>query len=99
MADGTGEEAVAVDDRGNLVLGDTGQRLAAVHGFQLGEVVGLGFDGVGQLQQDGRALRGRGPRPGGEGPHGGLNGGVDLGGRGFGDLDQDIAGLRVEDLD
>ncbi|MNP71411.1 hypothetical protein D3C76_1677960 [compost metagenome] len=73
------------------------QRLAAVQGFEAGEQVGVFFDGVGDIEQQVRALLRRGPRPAGEGAVRGENSGFDLFGAGFGDVRQHFAGGRVED--
>ena len=45
-----------------------------------------------------RALAGRGLRPGDEGAFGGVNGCLDLGERGFREIDDEFAGLGVQDL-
>ena len=78
-----GEEAEAVDDRRHLVVQHADARLAAVQRLERGERLGLAFDGVGELQQQRRALRRRRARPGREGLLRGVDGRVDLLKRGF----------------
>ncbi|MNX53469.1 hypothetical protein D3C86_841650 [compost metagenome] len=94
---GTGEEAEHVDRGIEVILTGQVQRLAAVHGFEAGQQVGVFFDGVGDVQQQVRALLRRGPRPTGESAVGGEDGGFDLFGAGFGDLREDFAGGRIDD--
>ncbi|MNY44454.1 hypothetical protein D3C86_1794850 [compost metagenome] len=73
-----GEEAKHVHRGAEVVLSGQMQRLAAVQGFQAGEQVGAPFDGVGDAEQDQRALLRSGPRPAGERPVRGQDGGLDL---------------------
>lgn len=73
------------------------QRLAAVQRFKAGEVIGVFFDGVGDVQQQIGALLRRGPRPFGERTVSREDGGFDLFGAGFGDVREDFTGGRVED--
>lgn len=96
-AHGTGEEAEYVDRRAQVVLTGQVQGFAAVQGFEAGEQVGLFFDGVGNVQQQVRALLRRGPRPTGERTMGREDRGFDLLGAGFGDVRQHLAGGRIED--
>ena len=62
------------------------------------EVLARALDGVGQLQQQARALGGRGPRPGVEGLRRRFDHRVDLLDRGFGQFSQQRPGLRIQDL-
>ncbi|MCY1401807.1 hypothetical protein D9M71_169310 [compost metagenome] len=96
-AHGAGEEAEHVGGGGDVVLARQVQRLAAVQGFQAGKLIGAFFDGVGNGQQGGGALRGRGPRPMGEGAMSGCDGGVHLLDGGFGDGHQGLAAGGVDD--
>ncbi|MNN16586.1 hypothetical protein D3C81_1297300 [compost metagenome] len=48
---GTGEEAEHVDRGIEVILTGQVQRLAAIQGFETGEMVGVFFDGVGDVQQ------------------------------------------------
>jgi hypothetical protein len=60
-AHGAGEEPEHIDRGAQVVLTGQVQRLAAVQGFETGEQVGVFFDGVGDVQQQVRALLRRGP--------------------------------------
>ncbi|MNN70897.1 hypothetical protein D3C81_1867870 [compost metagenome] len=73
------------------------QGFAAVQRLQAGQQVGLLFDGVGDAEQDVRALLRCGSRPAGEGSVGGEDGGFDLFAAGFGNVRQYFTGGRVED--
>ncbi len=91
------EEAVAIDDRGNLVAARGVDRLAAVQGFQRREGVGLGLDPVGDPEERRRAFAGRGARPAVERFPRRRNRLVDLRGGGFGNVEDQRAGPRVQD--
>ena len=96
VAHGAGKEAEAVDDRRHLVLQHADARLAAVQRFERGEGFGIALDGVGELQQERRALGRRGARPGLERLLGRIHRRVDLRGRGIGELDDGLLGLGVD---
>ena len=96
VAHRAGEEAEAVDDRRDLVVQHADPRLAAVQRFERGEGLGLALDGVGELQQERRALGRRGARPGLEGLRGRIDRRVDLRRRGLGQLDDSLLGLGIE---
>ena len=88
-----GEEAVAVDDRRDLVVEHGVDRLAAVQRFERGELLGLGLDAVGDLQEIAGALRRRRARPGGEGLLGGGDRRLDLRLAGLRQVEDGLAGL------
>ena len=73
-AHGAGEEAEDVGGRRQVVLARQMQRFAAVQSLQLGQLLGLRIDGLGNRQQVSGALCRGGPRPGGESAVGGLHG-------------------------
>jgi hypothetical protein len=60
--------------------------------------VGFRLDPVGDLQEIAGAFRRRGPRPGLEGLLGGSDRALDLDRGGFGQVQDGLAGARVEDL-
>jgi len=93
----SGEEAEYIDGGTQVILAGQVQRLAAVQGFEAGQVVSLFFDGVGDAEQDVRTLLRRGARPAGKGAVGGEDRGFDLLCAGFGDLSEHFTGGRVED--
>ncbi|MNK74712.1 hypothetical protein D3C87_942320 [compost metagenome] len=95
-AHGASEETEHIDGRRQIVLTRQVQRLAAVQRFEAGEVVGVFFHGVGDLEQQVRTLLRRGARPLGKCAVGGEDGGFDLLGAGFGDVREDFAGGRIE---
>ena len=95
-AHGAGKEAEAVGHPRHFVLENADARLAAIERFQRGEGFGLGIDGVGELQQKGRALGGRGARPGLEGLGRGIHRFIDLSGRSIGELDDGLLGLGID---
>ena len=64
---GAGEEAQVVGDERDLVGLDGLDRLAGVERLQLGQLVAVRLDRVGELQQRVRALAGRRARPAVEG--------------------------------
>jgi len=94
---GTGEKAEYIHGGAQIILARQVQGLAAVQRFQAGEVVGLFFNGVGNPQQDVRALLRRGPRPTGKGAMSGEDGAFDLLAAGFGDLGENFTAGRVDD--
>ncbi|MNF74098.1 hypothetical protein D3C84_561220 [compost metagenome] len=96
-AHGAGEEAEHVGGGGDVVLARQVQRLAAVQGFQAGELVGAFLDGVGDGQQGGGALCRGGARPAGESAVGSGDGGFHLFDGGFGDGHQGFAAGGVDD--
>ena len=81
------EEAVAIDDRRDLVVQHRVDRLAAVQRLERGKTFRLGLDALGDLQEIDRALRGRGARPGDEGFFGSRDRSVDLAFGGFRQVD------------
>ena len=96
VAHGAGKEAEAVGDRRDLVLEHADPRLAAIQRFERGERLGIAVDGVGELQQQRRALGRRGARPGLERLRGGFHRRVDLRGRRVGKLDDGLLGLGID---
>ena len=97
-ADGTGEETIAIDDGGNLVATGGVDRLAAIERLERGETIGLGLDAVGDPKERCGAFAGGGARPCVKGLAGGGHGAVDLRGRGFGHVEDDLASAGVEHL-
>ena len=95
-AHGAGKEAEAVGHPRHLVLENADARLAAIERFERGEGLGLGIDGVGELQQKGRTLGRRGARPGLEGLRRGIHRFIDLNGRSIGELDDGFLGLGID---
>ena len=67
IAHGAGKEPETVRHRRHFILENADARLAAIQRLERGEGLGLSVDGVGELQQQGRALGRRGARPGVEG--------------------------------
>src|SRR5207248_2075620 len=65
-AGGAREEAQVVGHERDLVVLEGLQRLAGVARLEVGELVGVLLDDVGELQQGGLAFGGRRPRPGAE---------------------------------
>ena len=59
-----GEEAVAIDDRRDLVVEHRVDRLAAIQRFERRERLGLGLDAIGDLEEIAGALGRRRARPG-----------------------------------
>ena len=96
VAHGAGEEAEAVGDRRHLVLQHADPRLAAIQRLERGERLGIAVDGVGELQQQRRALGGRRARPGLERLRGGFDRSVDLRRRGVGEADDRLLGLGID---
>ena len=96
VAHGAGKEPEAVGHRRHFVLENADARLAAIQRFERGEGLGLCVDGVGELQQKGRALGRRGARPGLEGLRRGIHRFIDLNGRGIGKLDDGLLGLGID---
>jgi hypothetical protein len=94
---GSGEETEHIDRRGQIVLTRQVQRLAAVQRFETGEVIGVFFDGGGDVEQQIRTLLRRGARPAVKGAVGGEDRGFDLLGAGLGDVREDFTGSRVDD--
>src|SRR5690606_25986511 len=81
----------------DVALG-VGDHLAVFAGEKLGERLHVGFDEALELEHHaGAALRVR-AGPGGERFCGGLNGEIDVAGRGEADLGLDVAGVGVEDV-
>ena len=72
VARGAGEEAQVVHHERDLVLEERAARLARVGRLEVGELVGVLLDRVGQLEQRLRALAGRGGGPALERAAGGL---------------------------
>src|SRR5436190_5294131 len=92
------EEAQVVDHERDLVVLERVDRLAGVGGFELRDLVGALLDRVGELQQGERALAGRGGAPPGvERGAGCLDGTIDVGLGGGGDLGDLLTGGGVED--
>src|SRR5438477_139927 len=79
-ARGTREEPQVVDHERNLVLAERVDGLARVVGFELGDLLGVLFDRVGELQQRKCALSGSGRPPPLERGAGGVDRTVDVGG-------------------
>jgi hypothetical protein len=73
--------------------------VAGVRALERGQLGGARVDGVGQTEQQTAAFGGGRASPGREGGRGRGHGPVDVGGAGLGDLGEDRAVVRVEDLD
>ena len=100
-ARGAGEEAQVVGDDGDLVGLDGLDRLAGVERLQLGELVAVRLDRVGDPQQRERALARRRARPALERAARGGDGAVDVGRvgeRGACAICSPVAGLRTGSL-
>jgi hypothetical protein len=95
-ARGAREEAQVVHHEGDLVVAERLDRLAGVGGLQLGQLLGVGLDRVGDPQQGERALGRGGARPALEGGAGGGDGAVDVGGARVGRLGDLLARRRVQ---
>ncbi|MNK79509.1 hypothetical protein D3C87_991770 [compost metagenome] len=93
---GASEETEHVGNRRNLVVERGAVGFAAVIGFELGQFFAVGFDGVGEFEQQQRAIFRRSLRPAVERGVGGAHGGIDLGFAGFVDFHQHTAQRRVE---
>ncbi len=91
------EEPQVVDHERKLVVLERLDRLARVGGLDLGELVAVLLDGVGEAQQRERALGGSRGRPAVGGRAGGLHGAVDVLGSGRRRLGDLLAGGRVQD--
>ncbi|MOA18802.1 hypothetical protein D3C78_1391430 [compost metagenome] len=61
-----GKEAKDVDGRRQVVIKRLMQWFAAVERLQTGQALGLTLDGIGNTQQNSRAVGGGSPRPGSE---------------------------------
>ena len=94
--DGAGEVAEAVDDRRDLVVQRLDPRLAAVQRLERSKGFRVALDGVGELQEQARALRGRRGRPRLERGPGRLDCVVHLARRGLRQIDQQRLRLRIE---
>ncbi len=95
-ARGAGEEAQVVDHERDLVLAECVDRLAGVVGLQLGELVGVLLNRIGELEQRSRALAGRRDRPALEGSARGFDGAVNVGCRRQRGVRNHLTGRRVE---
>ncbi|MNN41134.1 hypothetical protein D3C81_1552340 [compost metagenome] len=93
---GAGEEAEHVGNRRDLVVQRGAVGLAAVVRFQFGQLFAVGFDGIGEFEQQQRTFFRRGLRPAGESGVGGTYGGIDLGFAGFVDFHQHTTQRGVE---
>ncbi len=96
VAYGTGKEAKAIGNRRHLVLQNADPWLAAIQRFENGEPLRLPIDGIGELQEQARALGGGRARPGLERLRGSIHRFVDLRGRGIGELDDRLLGLGID---
>ena len=92
-----GEEANVVGGDRHLVARGR-QRLADVLGLELGQLLGVFVEQVGELEQDLRALRGRRLEPFGQSLLRRLDGAVGVLLRAAGDLGDRLAGCRVQHL-
>ncbi len=90
-----GEKAEDVNHGGDLIACHAVQRLAAVKGLQLGQHLSIIFNGLGEIEQRLGTNFWCGVAPLAKGAIGGLHGGVYLGGRGFGDLQQHLTGCGI----
>ena len=95
-ARGAREEAKHVRNRGYLVVQRRGERLAGVVRFQLRECGGVGFDAIGQTQQQRGPILGYGLRPSWAGRLGCAHRGVQLCAARLGHFGNALAGRRVE---
>jgi hypothetical protein len=95
--DGAGEEAVAVDDRRELVANRGIDRLAAVQRLEPSELLRLGLDPLGDAQERGGAFGRRRAGPRLERLARASGGGIDLLGRRLGQLEDRLARARVQD--
>ncbi len=100
----SGHVAEEVDGERNVGGAGHGQRLAVVHGFELGKFFEMLLQQVGEFVEQPAALRG-GDALGGElapgalvkGATGGADGTVDIGGFGFGNVSHYLSGGRIVD--
>src|SRR5699024_3246939 len=90
--DRRGEVAEVVDGQREVRGQGFADALAVVPGLGDGEHLEVGFDAVGDLEQDVRPLRRRGPAPGRCRSPGRVEGGLDILGGGAGDLGEDLTG-------
>ena len=90
------EEAEHIGDRGDLVVQRRVQRLAAVLRFEARELHGLGFDAIGELQQQRAAILRHGRGPARKSFRGRFHSRGDLLLRGLGHLRDDLAGGGIE---
>ena len=93
-----GVVAEAVDDQRQVGMPALADRLAVVEGFELGQLVDVRFDQVGELVHQPAAVAGvhLAPGAGVKRLAGGLDGQVDVGGVALGDLGDDFLGGRVD---
>ena len=94
---GAGEEAEQVGADGHLVDGGA-DRLARVRALEAAELVALGLERVGDLEEEQRAVLGRRLLPRREGRLGGIDRAVDVLGGARRDLRDDLVVGRVDDV-
>ena len=97
VSDRAGKEAEAIDDGGDFVIAHGVDRLATIERFQGREGIAVGFDGVGDLQQERGPFAGRRARPCGERAARGGNCRLDLCRRGLGQVQDGFGAARIED--